>query len=249
VSQRQAGPPIETLAAVRGLAHTYSVGDDGAIALRGVDLDLAPGERLAIMGRSGSGKTTLLNILAGLETPTTGRALIDGHDLQRMGRREREQYRRRVVGYVWQRPEVGLLPGLNVLQNVLVPQLGAGSSRREQLGQAVELLEGMRLGKHLDERLDQLSPADTQRLALAVALANRPRLLLADELTARLDWNAARELLGDMEPLLARAGTAAIVVTHEARLERYVDRVVLIRDGVAQAARNGQQAVGRVWAR
>jgi ABC-type lipoprotein export system ATPase subunit len=233
-----------TLAVVRGLGHTYGDGDGGVIALRGVDLDLAPGERLAIMGRSGSGKTTLLNILAGLEQPQSGRAVIAGHDLARLRTGQREAYRRAVVGYVWQQPETGLLPGLTALQNVLVPQLGNGGRRREQRERAAWLLDTLRLGGRLDDRLESLSPVETQRLALAVALANRPKLLLADELTAGLDWPAARDLLGDLTPLLEEMDTAAVVVTHDPRLERYVHRLVLIRDGVALAAREAPRGSG-----
>ncbi len=234
----------ERMAAVRGLAHTYDEGLDGVIALRGVDLDLSPGERMALMGRSGSGKTTLLNILAGLEVPTSGEAIIAGHDLPRMARREREGYRRRIVGYVWQQPEVGLLPGLTILQNVLVPQLSERGPRRERMDWSVRLLQGLRLDSRLDDHLHTLDPLETQRLALAVALANRPRLLLADEMTARLDWNAGRELLGDVTAILEELETAAIVVTHDARVEQYVHRVVAIRDGVALAAHQGPAFAG-----
>jgi len=219
------------------------------MALRHVDLDLLVGERLAVMGRSGSGKTTLLNILAGLERPTTGRMLVGGHDLTAMGRRHREAYRRRMVGYVWQQPEAGLLMGLTVLQNVLVPMLGEGGSHLDRITAAVGLLDGMRLGDWLYHTPEQMTPNETQRLAVAVALANRPHLLLADELTARLDWPAARELLGDIGALLGTLGTAAIIVTHDPRVARYVDRTIMIRDGVAVAAAGelAAEAQGRTW--
>jgi putative ABC transport system ATP-binding protein len=233
-------PAPAALAHVRGLGHTYGDGGGpGVIALRGVDLDMAPGERLAIMGRSGSGKTTLLNILAGLEAPQSGRAVIAGRDLARLRNRQQEAYRRSVVGYVWQQPEAGLLAGLTALQNVLVPLLGERESPRKRVERATWLLDRLRLGSRVDDRLEALGPAETQRVALAVALANRPRLLLADELTARLDWATARELLSDLTPLLEELETGAIVVTHDPRLEHYVHRLVLIRDGVALAAREG----------
>ncbi len=225
-------PSSAALVAVTGLSHSYGLAGDRVLALRQVDLELAPGERVAIMGRSGSGKTTLLNVLAGLEAPTAGSVVIAGCDLALAGRREREAHRRGVVGYVWQQPEDGLMPGLTALENVLVPALG-GRPRPEQPALAVHLLEAMRLRQRLDDPPSRLSPPETQRLAVAVALANRPRLLLADELTARLDWTAARELLGDLVTLLRQLGTAAVVVTHDHRVARYVDRSVLIRDGVA----------------
>lgn len=234
---------------IRALSHAYGEGPDQVLALRHVDLDLLVGERLAVMGRSGSGKTTLLNILAGLEGPTAGRVVVGGHDLTRMGRRNREAYRRLMVGYVWQRPEAGLLMGLTVLQNVLVPMLGEGGSQLDRIDAAVGLLDALRLGDWLYHTPDQMTPGETQRLAVAVALANRPHLLLADELTARLDWPSARELLGDVGALLGNLGTAAIIVTHDPRVARYVDRTILIRDGVAVAAAGELTAgaQGRMW--
>ena len=224
------------LVSVSGLSHTYAMNGSSSLALRRVDLEVAAGERVAVMGRSGSGKTTLLNILAGLETPSTGRVLIDGRELTRANRREREAYRRSIVGYVWQQPEDGLLPGLTALENVLVPVLGGRGSGAEHVTGALHLLDALRLGERLHERPAQLSPVEMQRLAVAVALANQPMLLLADELTARLDWSVARELLGDLTALLARLGTAAVLVTHDPRVARYVDRALMIRDGVAVAA-------------
>jgi ABC-type lipoprotein export system ATPase subunit len=227
---------VARLVSVSGLSHAYGVNGNHSVALRRVDLQVAAGERVAIMGRSGSGKTTLLNILAGLEVPSAGRVVIDGRDLATVGRRDREAYRRSVVGYVWQQPEDGLLPGLTALENVLVPVLGGRASGPEQVEGALRLLDAMRLRDRLHDRPAVLSPLEMQRLAVAVALANRPQLLLADELTARLDWPVARELLGDLAALLDRLGAAAIIVTHDPRVARYVDRALMIRDGVAVAA-------------
>jgi ABC-type lipoprotein export system ATPase subunit len=227
---------VAALVSVSGLTHTYGLDGDRVVALRRIDLEVAPGERVAVMGRSGSGKTTLLNILAGLDTPTGGRVVIDGHDLRGMDRRRREAFRRGVVGYVWQQPEDGLLPALTALENVLVPGLGESAPGPDGPAAAAELLDAMRLGDRLHHRPDRLSAPETQRLAIAVALANRPRLLLADELTARLDWAVAREVLGDLAALLGHLGAGAILVTHDPRVAGYVDRVLLIRDGVAVPA-------------
>jgi ABC-type lipoprotein export system ATPase subunit len=223
--------PVERLAEVRDLGHVYRTGDEIVVALRGVEFDLDAGERMAVLGRSGSGKTTLLRILAALDNPIRGRVAVAGQDLQAMTGHQRDLYRRRTVGFVWQEPELGLLPGLTVLQNVLAPMLGDGGSGRRRLGSALRLLENLRLAGRLHELPSELTPVETERLALAVALANRPRLLLADELTARLEWGAARELLEDLGQLLSRMGTAAVVVTNEARLQAYVDRAIAIRAG------------------
>ena len=224
-------PPEKRLVEVRDLGHVYSTGEEIVVALRGIEFDLGVGERLAITGRSGSGKTTLLRILAALETPTRGEVVVAGQDIVAMTGRRRELYRRETVGYVWQEPEAGLLPGLTVLQNVLVPMLGGPGDHDEEFRRALAILSIMQLEAHLDDRPPELTAAETQRLALAVALANSPRLLLADELTAGLEWPAARALIGDLDDALSRGGTAAIIVTHDARLHAYVDRSIVIRDG------------------
>jgi putative ABC transport system ATP-binding protein len=227
------GIALAPLVEVENLSHVYEDAGSSLTALRHVDLQLRPGERMAIMGRTGSGKTTLLGILGGLETPTSGRVAIAGHDLTRLSRRERDAFRRRVVGYVWQDAERGLLPALSVLQNVLLPMLAERGSQHQRLSFALQLLEALRLRPLANSLLAELTAAETQRLALAVALANRPLLLLADELTAVLDWPAGGELMGDLVTLLQASGTAAIVVSHDRRVQRYVDHVLVIRDGVS----------------
>jgi putative ABC transport system ATP-binding protein len=224
--------PGAALVEVEGLSHVYSGAGGEVTALRQVDLRLDPGERVAIMGRTGSGKSTLLGILAGIEEPTSGRAVVAGHDLTRLTRREREAFRRRVVGYVWQDAERALLPTLSALENVLLPMLAERGSQHQRRDLGLELLDALRLGPLASARLPELGAAEIQRLAVAVALANRPLLLLADELTATLDWPAGGELMGDVARLLQSTATAAIVVSHDQRVRRYVDEVVLIRDGV-----------------
>jgi putative ABC transport system ATP-binding protein len=225
-------PEVEPLVQVERLSRLYQGLGGSVTALRQVDLELRPGERMAIMGRTGSGKTTLLGILAGLEQPTSGRVVVAGHDLAGLTRREREAFRRRVVGYVWQDAEHGLLPGLSALENVMLPMLGERGSQHRRRNLGLELLEVLRLGPVAGKRLDELTAAEVQRLAVAVALANRPLLLLADELTATLDWPAGGELMGDVMTLLQSTATAAVVVSHDQRVRRYVDAVVVIRDGV-----------------
>ncbi len=221
---------------VEDLGHVYQEAGGSVTALRHVDLQLRPAERMAIMGRTGSGKTTLLGILGGLETPRSGLVTVAGHELSRLSRKEREAFRRRVVGYVWQEAERGLLPALTVLQNVLLPMLAEPGSQHQRSAYGLQLLEALRLRPLAGSRLSELTAAETQRLAVAVALANRPLLLLADELTAVLDWPAGGELMGDLVRLLQSTATAAIVVSHDRRVQRYVDRVIVIRDGVADAA-------------
>jgi len=230
------GIAVAPLVEVENLSHVYEDAGSSVTALRHVELRLRPGERMAIMGRTGGGKTTLLSILGGLETPTSGRVTVAGHDLTRLSRRERDAFRRRVVGYVWQDAERGLLPELSVLQNVLLPMLAEPASQHQRQRFALQLLEALRLRPLANSRLGDLTAAETQRLALAVALANRPLLLLADELTAVLDWPAGGELMGDLVTMLQASATAAIVVSHDRRVQRYVDHVLVIKDGVSGPA-------------
>jgi ABC-type lipoprotein export system ATPase subunit len=219
----------QPLVECEGLVHIYKTAELEVVALQGLDLRVEAGEMVAIAGRSGSGKTTLMNLLAGVEPPSAGAARVAGHDLARMDDRERDRYRREVVGYLLQHSLANLALDLTVIQNVQVPMIAGGPRRRG--ARARKLLERLGLGAQARLRPAQLTGAEAQRLALAVALANEPRLLLADEPTAELDGANARELLEDLTGLLRDLGTAAIMVTHDQQLERHVDRVIQIRDG------------------
>jgi ABC-type lipoprotein export system ATPase subunit len=219
----------QPLVECEGLVHIYKTAELEVVALQGLDLRVEAGEMVAIAGRSGSGKTTLMNLLAGVEPPSAGAARVAGHDLARMDDRERDRYRREVVGYLLQHSLANLALDLTVIQNVQVPMIAGGPRRRG--ARARKLLEKLGLGGQARLRPAQLTGAESQRLALAVALANEPRLLLADEPTAELDGANAQELLNDLTSLLRDLGTAAIMVTHDQQLERHVDRVIQIRDG------------------
>ena len=225
----------QPLVECEGLVHIYKTAELEVVALQGLDLTVEAGEMVAIAGRSGSGKTTLMNLLAGVEPPTAGAATVAGHDLARMDGRERDRYRREVVGYVLQHSLANLVMDLTVIQNVQVPMLGGGKGRRGRRARA--LLEKLGLGGQARLNPAQLTGAQAQRLALAVALANEPRLLLADEPTAELDGANAQTLLDDMTRVLRDLGTAAIMVTHDQQLERHVDRVIQIRDGKTSTER------------
>ena len=221
-----AGPLVKA----EGLGHVYKTASSQVVALQGLDLELQSAETIAVVGPSGSGKTTLINILAALQRPSHGRVRVAGRDLTTITEPEREDYRRRVVGYLWQQSEKGLWPGLSALDNVQVPMLAEPGSRPERRDRALELLDMLGLGERSRDLVDELDYGERQRLALAVALANRPRLLLCDEPTAELDGPSAQALLTDLSELLDRLSIGTVVVTHDPQLERYVDRVVRIRD-------------------
>jgi ABC-type lipoprotein export system ATPase subunit len=227
-----------------GVVHIYKSADLEVVALQGLDLQVAPGEMVAIAGRSGSGKTTLMNILAGQERPSAGTVHVAGHDLTRLARSEQEEYRRDVVGYVLQRALGNLAPYLTALENVQAATVTGAP--RERASAAAELLGSLGLGDHLFKRPSELAGHQTQRLALATALANRPLLLLADEPTAELDTGATVALLGDLTEVLREAGTAAVIVTHDTLVEKYVDRVVMIRDGKTSSERRWIERAGEM---
>ena len=168
-------------------------------ALQGLDLLVAEGEIAALVGASGSGKSTLMNILAGLDTPTAGSVRVAGHDLAAMNARQRLAYRRRTVGFIWQQTSRNLLPYLTAQQNVELPMRLAGARTRSRRARPAELLELLGLGDCLHRRPDQLSGGEQQRAAIAVALVNEPKVLLADEPTGELDTATAAEVFGALQ--------------------------------------------------
>jgi len=211
-----------------GLVYIYKTRELEVVALQGLDLWVEPGEMVAVAGRSGSGKTTLMNILAGVDSPTAGRAVVAGHDLTRMSERERDGYRHETVGYLLQRSQANLVADLTALENV---QLAGMAGRANRQAPPSRLLERLGLGDRRHAQPKDLAGGEKIRLALAVALANGPRLLLADEPTAELDTATAHSVLTDLSALLAEMETTAVFVTHDPELERFAARVIQIRDG------------------
>jgi len=213
------------------LVKIYKVADLEVVALQGLDLEVAPGEMMALVGASGSGKSTLLNILSGLDTPSAGYCLVDGNDLTRLTEAQRIKYRRYIIGHIWQQSGRNLLPELSIQENVELPQVlsGVNASRRSQ--RARELLELVGLGEMTAKRPDQISGGEQQRAAIAVALSNQPKLLLADEPTGELDSVTAAEIFKLMRKLNEQFGLTIITVTHDAAIAAEVDRTIAIRDG------------------
>ncbi len=209
----------------------YKPADLEVVALRGVDLSAQSGELLAIVGASGSGKTTLLNILAGLERPSAGQVSVGGRDLLNISERELVRYRRSEVGFVWQATSRNLVSYLSVKDNVELPMAIAGMGIGRRRSRSAELLSALKMVDQASRFPHQLSGGEQQRAAIAVALANRPPLLLADEPTGELDTQMAREvfeMLGEMNRLY---GVTVVIVTHYPGVAQFVDRVVHIRDG------------------
>ena len=213
------------------LVKIYKVADLEVVALQGLDLEVMPGEIIAMVGASGSGKSTLLNILGGLDIPSAGKCVVDGNDLTRLSELQRINYRRHIIGHVWQQSGRNLLPELTAVANVELPQMLSGVGERARRNRANELLDLVGLGAHMHKRPDQLSGGEQQRAGIAVALANSPKLLLADEPTGELDSATAADILVLLSSLSNKLGLTIIIVTHDSAIAAAVDRTIAIRDG------------------
>ena len=200
-------------------------------ALQGLDLLIADGELTAIVGASGSGKSTLVSILAGLDEPTAGRARVAGHDLAKMTARDRLVYRRSTVGFIWQQTSRNLLPYLTALQNVIMPMRFAGLRHRLRARRASELLGVLGVAHCAGRTPAQMSGGEQQRTAIATALANEPRVLLADEPTGELDSATARDVFAALQTANTQLGVTVLVVTHDPAVSAQVRRTIAIRDG------------------
>lgn len=209
----------------------YKIADLEVVALRGLDLLVREKELMAIVGASGSGKTTLLNILGGLDNPTAGKVQVGKRDLVNISAREIGKYRRKDVGFVWQQTGRNLIPYLTAFQNVELPLTLLGWSSRRRKQRAAEMLEAVGLSSRMNHRPERLSGGEQQRVAIAVALAHNPPLLLADEPTGELDSVSAANILDIFHSLNEAYGVTIIIVTHDTSITGKVDRVVTIRDG------------------
>ena len=212
-----------------GLVRIFKVADVEAVALQGLDLIVNAGEVLAIVGASGSGKSTLLNILGGLDVQSAGRAVVAGYDLGQLSRSLRTEYRRRVVGFVWQQTARNLMPYLSAVENVELPMILDGRPKRR--ARAMELLDMVGLADRATHRPDRLSGGEQQRVAIAVAMANDPPILLADEPTGELDDATAHDIFALLRHVNGEHGTTVVVVTHDPLVANHVPRTVAIRDG------------------
>lgn len=213
------------------LVKIYKVADLEVVALQGLDLVVREGEMMALVGPSGSGKSTLMNILGGLDSPTAGRIHVGEYNLLEMTRRDQVRYRRHMVGFVWQQTARNLLPYLTAQENVELPMSLAGFSAKERKSRAADLLDRVGLADRMKHRPDRLSGGEQQRVAIAVGMANRPALLLADEPTGEVDSHSAEQIFHSLRTLNAEFGVTIIVVTHDMTVATRVDRVVGMRDG------------------
>src|SRR5262245_33495303 len=232
------GPPycehsMAALLETENLKKHYRMGDSIVRALDGVSMTVADGEFLALQGTSGSGKSTLLNLIAGLDHPTSGTLRIDGNDIASMSREKLSRHRRESVGTIFQ--SFNLISTMSALENVTLSMMFAGVARAEREQRAAQLLESMGLAGRLRHRPKELSGGEQQRVAISRALANRPRLLLADEPTGNLDSRTSHDIMELLKRLNEHDGKAIILVTHDANLAaQYAHRTITLMDGTVQ---------------
>jgi lipoprotein-releasing system ATP-binding protein len=219
----------EPVLSLRGVVRTYPSGDRTLEVLRGIDLDVMPGEVVGLIGPSGSGKSSLLHAAGLLERPTAGRVIIQGRDCTVLGDNARTRIRLGSVGFVYQFHH--LLPEFSALDNVVLPQLIAGQKDKAAKARAEVLLTQLGLGDRMDHQPAHLSGGERQRVAMARALANNPRLILADEPTGNLDPATSGQVFQGLLDLARSTGVAALVATHNLDLTRYMDRVFALREG------------------
>jgi ABC-type lipoprotein export system ATPase subunit len=214
------------------LVKIYKTKDIEVLALQGLDLLIERGEVMAIIGNSGSGKSTLLNMIGGLDKPSAGSLFVDGKDLFKLSEKDLVAYKTVTVGFVWQNNARNLVPYLTALENVMMPmQFNKEEHISKKRARAKDLLELTGIGERAKHRLNQLSGGEQQRVAIALALANHPRLLLADEPTGSVDTKTSEYILDMFKKINKELGTTVVIVTHDRQISKQVQRVVAIRDG------------------
>ena len=213
------------------LVKIFKVADIEVLALQGLDLTVKQGELIGVVGASGSGKTTLMNVLGGLVRPSAGQVVVDGQSLLKMSARELDTYRQIHVGFVWQQGSRNLIPYLSAVDNIKLPMTLAGRAGKKVDERARHLLDLVGLSDRYDHKPIQLSGGEQQRVAIAVSLANEPKLLLADEPTGELDSTTSDQVYELFQKLNRELGLTVIIVSHDPLIAQHVERVVAIRDG------------------
>jgi len=226
----------ETLIICENLVKIYSLHQEGGAsvevqALQGLDITVNKGEMLGVVGASGSGKSTLLNVLGGLDRPTGGRAFVGKHNLGTLSESALDAYRLNEVGFVWQHGTRNLIPYLTAIENIELPLTLSGRVGKSSRERAMELLDLVGLRERMNHRLEELSGGEQQRIAIGIALANQPSLLLADEPTGELDTVTAQTIYDLLRDLNKRLGLTMVIVSHDPGISKHVDRVVAVRDG------------------
>ncbi|MBT8324751.1 MAG: ABC transporter ATP-binding protein [Winogradskyella sp.] len=217
---------------IRNIIRDFKLGQETVHVLKGIDLDIKRGEYMAIMGPSGSGKSTLMNLLGCLDTPTAGRYVLNGKDVSQMSDDDLAEIRNTEIGFVFQ--TFNLLPRTTALENVALPMIYAGSSKKERIDRATKVLEDVGLADRMDHKPNQLSGGQRQRVAVGRALVNSPSIILADEPTGNLDSKTSLEIMQLFDEIHAN-GNTVILVTHEEEVAQHAHRVIRLRDGMIES--------------
>lgn len=223
------------LISCEGLVKIYKTKDLEVMALQGLDLEIEQGEFTALIGNSGSGKSTFLNMIGGLDRPSAGKLFVDGKNLFAISEKELVRYKKETVGFVWQNNSRNLFPYLTALKNVEVPLMIQNQKKRRE--RALELLRMVNVEAKKDCLLSQMSGGEQQRVAIAIAIANHPKILLADEPTGSVDQKTAGAIFELFHKLQKELGMTIIIVTHDMEIAKRVNRVVMIRDGKISSER------------
>ncbi|MAT90666.1 MAG: macrolide ABC transporter ATP-binding protein [Flavobacteriaceae bacterium] len=217
---------------IRNIKRDFPLGQEVVKVLKGIDLDIAKGEYVALMGPSGSGKSTLMNLLGCLDTPTSGSYELNGKDVSNMTDDELAEIRNKEIGFVFQ--TFNLLPRTTALENVALPMIYAGASKAQRTERAEEVLTDVGLADRMDHRPNQLSGGQRQRVAVGRALVNKPSIILADEPTGNLDSKTSVEIMKLFDDIHA-AGNTVILVTHEEDIAEHAHRIIRLRDGIVES--------------
>ena len=217
---------------IRNIVRDFKLGTETVHVLKGIDLDIAHGDYIAIMGPSGSGKSTLMNLLGCLDTPTSGTYILNGKDVSQMSDDELADIRNTEIGFVFQ--TFNLLPRTTALENVALPMVYAGASKADRTKRAEEVLTDVGLADRMDHRPNQLSGGQRQRVAVGRALVNNPSIILADEPTGNLDSKTSLEIMMLLDEIHEN-GNTVIVVTHEEDIAEHAHRIIRLRDGIVES--------------
>jgi len=232
--------PAAPIVICDNLVKIYKTKDIEVLALQGLEVTIDRGELMAIIGNSGSGKSTFLNMIGGLDRPSAGKLIVDDKDLFKLNEKKLVEYKRSTVGFVWQNNARNLIPYLSAWENVQMPMLFDKGPKKKS--KALELLDAVGLAHRKNNKLSQLSGGEQQRVAIAIALANSPKLLLADEPTGSVDGKTAAYILDVFRDLNRQWGLTVVIVTHDRLLSKKVNRVVAIRDGKISSERIMKQS-------
>jgi putative ABC transport system ATP-binding protein len=223
---------MQTIIHLEQIRKSYYMGKQELRVLKGIDLDIKKNEYVALMGPSGSGKSTLMNILGCLDSPTAGKYILNGHDVSKMADDDLADIRNKEIGFVFQ--QFNLLPRLTALENVALPLVYAGNSRKQRTDMAMTVIQKVGLEDRKDHKPNELSGGQCQRVAIARALVNNPSIILADEPTGNLDSKTSSEIM-EIFSKIQEAGNTVVLVTHEEDIANYARRVVRLRDGLIES--------------